>query len=487
LLLSDFGCVARRLKFEAWNLEHFHPMMIPLNVSKPTWRVGVSRRLINPPPGVELAGLGYYLNRAWQRIRDDLTATALVFSDLEGSSVAIVAMDLMYNDAPFTARIRQLVTAQTDIQPAAICVNCSHSHNAPTAGLIRGGGERNEAYLAFAANEAAAAVIEAWRARQPAQLFVGHGDLPGMTFNRTRENGPTDTRLSVLRADTLDGQPLAVAVNFHSHCIAHMEVDLFAVSRDWPGEVVDQIEAAHPGVTALYLQGTCGDVNFRREFNGTEKRFEPARAISKTALEALQKARVIDQPGVSFLTRNVMLPTRRWEREEILRDREESLHRLKTGDTTGWLDGLARSCVNQPERLPLRYGGSVEKAAQAIARFGVDWTDDIMPDLDSRPETLDAEIQVIRIGDISIAANPMELFTSLGLDLRRRWSNQDLFVLGYSNGSLGYLPDEHEIHRRGYAAIQSPKFTGQFPFTPQSGPVLVDGMFAALDELNRPR
>ena len=186
-------------------------MMIPLNANKPTWRVGVSRRVINPLPGVELAGLGYYLNRNWQRIRDDLTATALVISDREGSSVAIVALDLMYNDSPFTARIRQLVAAQTEIQPAAICVKCSHSHNAPTAGLIRGGGERNEAYLAFAANEAAAAVIEAWRARQPAQLFVGHGDLPGMTFNRTRENGPTDTRLSVLRADTLDGRPLAVS------------------------------------------------------------------------------------------------------------------------------------------------------------------------------------------------------------------------------------------------------------------------------------
>ena len=64
-----------------------------------------------------------------------------------------------------------------------------------------------------------------------------------------------------------------------------------------------------------------------------------------------------------------------------------------------------------------------------------------MPILDSRPETLDAEIQVMRIGDVWIAANPTELFTSLGLDFRRRWPNQDLFVLGYSNGSLGYLPD----------------------------------------------
>ena len=450
------------------------------------WMIGASRRDIMPPPGVELAGLGYYLNRTWERVRDNLTATALVISDENGQSVALVALDLMYNDAHFTRQIRGLVAAQTDIPPEAICVNCSHSHNAPTAGFIRGGGERNEAYLDFAAREAAGAIIEAWRKRQPARLSVGKGELAGMTFNRTRENGPTDPRVSALRADALDGKPLAVAVNFHSHCTAHLEADLRAVSRDWPGEVVDQLEAALPGVTALYLQGTAGDVNFRREFNGTERRFEPARAVTKVALEALQKARPVEQPGVAAEVHTVPLPTRRWTRDEVMRDRQEGLHRLKTGDTTGWLNGLARVCVNQPERLPLRYGGSVEKAVAAVARFAVEWTDDILPVLDSRPEGLETEVQTIRIGDVFFCAHPAELFTTLGLDLRRRWNRDDLFMLGYANGSIGYLPDTHEIERRGYAAIQSPKFTGQFPFTRESGSAMVGGLLAALEQVAPP-
>ena len=33
----------------------------------------------------------------------------------------------MYNDAGFTARIRQLVAEETDISAEAICVNCSHA------------------------------------------------------------------------------------------------------------------------------------------------------------------------------------------------------------------------------------------------------------------------------------------------------------------------------------------------------------------------
>jgi hypothetical protein len=448
------------------------------------FQIGAGRRIITPPPGVELAGLGYYLSRTWERVRDDLTVTGLVISDGQ-NSVALVAVDMMYNDAQFTRQVRQLVAAETELPPEAVCVNFSHSHNAPTAGLILGAGERNFRYLDYAAQQAAAAVIEAWHGRQPARLSTGNGELEGMTFNRTRDGGPVDQKVSVLLAESVAGKPLAVAVNFHSHCTAHMETDLRAVGRDWAGEVVDQIESALPGATAMYLQGTCGDVNFRREFNGTPRRFEPARAIANLALKVLERTRPVDASGITYISRKVALPTRRWSREEVMRDREEGLYRLKTGDTTGWLEGIARVCVNQPERLPLRYGGSVAKTVAAISRFAVEWTDLILPEFESRAEVLETEIQALRIGDVWIAANPSELFTTLGLDLRHRWPGKDLLMLSYSNGSTGYLPDALEIERRGYAAIQSPKFTGQFPFIPESGQVMVDGMASALDETLR--
>ncbi len=451
--------------------------------SNPT--VGVARRCLTPPPGVELAGLGYYLNRTWERVRDDLNATAIVITDGAGSGVALVAVDLMYNDATFTRVVREQASARTSLRPEAICVNFSHSHNAPTAGLIIGGGQRDESYLAFAAQLVAETIVDAWRGRQPARLFTGKSELAGMTFNRARENGPVDTRVSVLRADRLDGKPFAAVVNFHSHCTAHMEVDLRAVSRDWPGEAVDQIENALPGVTALYLQGTAGDVNFRRELNGTERRFEPARALTRAALDAIANAQPLEVASIDAHTRSVILPTRRWTREEIDRDRAEGLYRLATGDTTGWLEGIARVCVNQPERLPLRYDGDVAKAAAAVARFAVEWTDAILEGWERRAETLTTEVQALRIGDVFFCAHQAELFTSLGLEVRRQWPASDLFMLGYSNGSIGYLPDAHDITRGSYAALQSPKFTGQFPFTSEAGVGMVNGLLTALEQVKK--
>jgi hypothetical protein len=443
---------------------------------------GTARRIITPPAHVELAGLGYYLERKGERVRDDLTITALVMGD-ERKHLAIAAVDMMYNDTTFTRKVRDLVAARTDIKPEAVCVNFSHTHNAPTAGLIIGAGERDFDYLDSAAAAAGEAIIEARQSAKPARLFVGQGDLSDMTFNRTRRNGPVDTRVGVLRVESADGKPMVVLINFHSHCTAHIDVDLNAISRDWPGEVVDQVEAAWPGCRTLYVQGTCGDVNFRREFNGTERRFEPARALTSATFEALKKARPVEGSGVAALCKSLLLPARRWTRKEIEQDREEGTYRLKTGDTRGWLEGVARVCVNLPERLPLRYGGSVEKAVAAVSRFAVEWTEAILPELETRPETVAAEVQVFRIGDVYLIANPAELFTTLGLEVRRRWAKENLFMLSYSNGSIGYLPDAYEIERGSYAAIQSPKFTAQFPFTAESGTTMVKAMLDLLESV----
>src|SRR5258708_27109033 len=141
------------------------------------FQAGVARTRLSPPWGVELAGWGYYLGRIWQRVRDHTAATALVVVDGQGRGMALLAVDLMYADAAFTQAVRDQVARFTDLPPSSVCVGCSHSHNTPTAALIRGAGEVDADYVAWAARQAATAVILAWKNRQPATLYVGHGEL----------------------------------------------------------------------------------------------------------------------------------------------------------------------------------------------------------------------------------------------------------------------------------------------------------------------
>jgi hypothetical protein len=446
-----------------------------------TLHIGVARTPLTPPWGVELAGLGYYLQRTWQHVRDPLAATALVLDDGE-QAVAMVAVDLMYVDRDFVRAVRAQTAAHTGLREEAICVGCSHSHNTPTIALIRGAGEVDPEYRNWAARQSATAIILAWRRRQPGSLRVGRAEVSGWTFNRTREHRPVDPRLSIWRADDAQGRPLAAVVNFQAHPTVMMRLGLTDVSRDWPGQVTDLLEQALPGLTALFFQGACGDVNFLPTWDEPVRCLEPGRAVAARALEAFASARPVESPRIGYSCCPVVLPTRRWTREEVFRDREEAEYRLRTGDTAGWRDGLARVIVNYPDRLPERYGGDVSKTVQAIARFGMEWTELALRDLETRPEALTTEVQVLRVGDAWLAANGSEFFTTLALDLRRQWDREDLMTVGYANDSIGYLPDAHDIERRTYAANQSPKFKNQFPFVAESGTKMVHGMLAALEE-----
>jgi hypothetical protein len=98
------------------------------------------------------------------------------------------------------------------------------------------------------------------------------------------------------------------------------------------------------------------------------------------------------------------------------------------------------------------------------------------------PEMRNAEFQAIRLGDAWISANQAELFSSLALELRRGWPHQDLFVLGYSNGSISYLPDAEEVDRGSYASLHVPKAVRALPFTRDAGMAAVRASLSVLAE-----
>lgn len=448
-------------------------------------QAGIARTQITPFWGVELAGWGYYLNRTWKQVRDHLASTALVLDDGK-TTVAIVAVDMLYADADFVQRVRKEVWATTKLSPKSICVTFSHSHNAPTAALIRGAGEMEEQYLNWAVKQIATSVAQAWQQRKPCRFYVGQTRLDGWTFNRTRDLGPVDTTMGVWRIDHVDGEPMACVVNYQAHPTVMMGLGPEDVSRDFPGQVTDTLETAVPGLTSMFIQGACGDINFLPKWNTPSRCHEPGRAVASAALYAgYGPAKRMELTSVSFATQEVVLPTRRWEPEEISHDRDEAEYRLKSRSTEGWRENLGRVMVNNPDRFPERYGGNVEKAVEALARFGVEWTDAALRDLDQRPETLTTEIQAIRVGEAWLITNPSELFTSIALEVRRQWPHEQLLIATYANDSIGYLPDAHDVEAKTYAAYQAPKYKNQFPFVAESADVMVQGMLDVLARLEQ--
>lgn len=441
---------------------------------------GIATTSLTPFWGVELTGWGYYIERRWQRVHDDLRATALVVDDGR-RQVALVALDLMVIDAEFTRRTRLRISEATGLPFAAILLTCSHSHNAPSAGGLLGVGECDPVYEDWASRQAATAAIMAWNNRTPVRMSAARRDLPGLTYNRTRPKGVVDSTVTTLKVETQQGAPLAFVVNFGAHPTVTTDWRPFDVSRDLPGEVCDLIELALPGVTAMYVQGACGDVNFLRETIDPRRYHEPAQKLASVALDSQIGAAPMASVDVGFASQLARVPTRRWLREEIDRDRDEAQRRLESRDPTGWRETIGRSMTNRPDDMVLRHGGDERKAVLAMARFHMEWTGKILADFDSRPEFLETEVQALRLGDLSIAANSSEFFSPFALDVRRRADVGELMLACYSNGRIGYLPDAYDIQARSYAGYQSPKYCNQFPFTEQSGPAVCDAMLRTID------
>jgi hypothetical protein len=450
------------------------------------FQAGAARRPLTPFWGVELTGWGYYIERRWQRVHDELNATALVAEDSARQAI-LLTLDLMLVDERFTRATRSHISEATGVPPGAILITCSHSHNAPAAGGLLGVGECDPAYEDWASRQAATAAIMAWRMREPATARAAHTFVHALSYNRTRPGGTVDPCLTVLRVDRRDGTPLAIVANFGAHPTVATVLRPWDVSRDIPGVVCDALETAYPASLALYVQGACGDVNFRPEFTDLERWREPGRILAEQAVAALEDARPMNDPVVASACETACIPTRRWTREEVEHDRAEAMRRLDEDDISGWRETIGRAMTNRPDDMVLRHGGDERKAVRAMCRFHLEWTEKMLVDLDERPEHLEAEVQAIRIGNLYFAANSSEFFTPFALDVRKRANVPELMLACYANGRIGYLPDEHDINARSYAGYQSPKYCNQFPFARSSGPAMCDAIIRVLGRCREPR
>lgn len=81
-----------------------------------------------------------------------------------------------------------------------------------------------------------------------------------------------------------------------------------------------------------------------------------------------------------------------------------------------------------------------------------------MPDIYARetllmaesPDTVKLKLQAIRVGELGIVAIPAEVFTEIGLELKRRSPLKPTFTISLANGWDGYLPTPQQHELGGY-------------------------------------
>lgn len=413
-------------------------------------RAGAAQVKITPPQGTGMAG--YYHFRAADGVLDDLHARALVIDD-GTTRAAMITLDLIGTPRELVDAVRSEVEKSGTVPRSHVMISATHAHTGPELGdPLRLSTKTGAPPVAADSPQAAyfkglpaliaSSVTEAAKSLTPVAVTAISGDCPGLTYCRrfylkdgTTAWNPGKLNPNVMLPTALPddqvqavfftpqhppGQhtpSLAVYANFSMHPDT---VGGTSFSADYPGVLAKLMSAYHgPGCVTLFGNGACGnlnhlDVNWARSQGGIPESSRIGTLLAAAVFRAEKNQSLpADGPlGVQSITVPVELPPLSKEEEALAR---ETVRRNSEGDRRSFME-LVRA----------------NRILDLAARAGT---------------PLPVEIQAISLGkEIAWVSFPGEMFTELGLALKKRSPFPRTMVVTLANGNWGYVPD-----RRSYA------------------------------------
>ncbi len=382
-------------------------------------RAAVTKIDITPPADTPVVGHV----RPTSGVRDPLRAGILLLAN-EQTQAAIVTLDLINAPTDMVEMLRDAIAQQANTPRENILVATSHNHSGP-------GWSRESAWSRETAAKIGVAAAEAKREMRPVSIGYGEDQIDfninrrkvinGRAVVRLNPDGPCDNRVKVLRFD--DGQslePMAVLMHAVCHPCVFTWGDKLTppypggfpkISADFPGEAQTFVEMVYgPKTKTLFLQGCAGDI--RPNLPGVPYRCGDEADIKWT--------------GRSLGCAVVRAADRSLVREELAK--RKTIYPLK--------------CASSVISLP------------------------------GKKEKLSCEMQALRVGDFLLMTIPGEPMVEYSFQLEKAIADRAIpIVVGYANGSLGYI-----------CTAESHQYGG---YEPNMSPLLPEAERLILDELGR--
>jgi hypothetical protein len=399
-----------------------YSMVLAINAQ--TLTAGVSRVDITPPPGVELWGYSNRIGPATGTL-DQLFARVLVLDDGRNTA-AIVTLDLgrTLGQAQMNA-VRERVRREHRVNDVIFIA--SHTHSGPSIDEDYENGNVPE-WERRALDKIAQAIGEA-RSRMTrvrigvgfGQSIIGHnrrlvqsdGSVKMLWRNSTGQTtAPIDPVVGVIRVDDMQGNPIAILVNYACHPVV-FGPDNLRYSADYPGAMARLVEKSfNDRPICFFLQGAPGDINPMMDKTPLEENAEAEmrRVGERLGREVARVSRTIQteapsNPEIAVITEEVQFKNR-W-----------NLEKLK-----------AQLVAAYGQRLLTRY-----------QRYLVD--------------PIVAPVTTLVINrQIALVGLPGEPFVGLQLSLKQRSPLPATFLCGYTNGYIAYFPTIRDAVVGGYGA-----------------------------------
>ncbi len=399
---------------------------------------GAARVSIVPPFPTHMGGFGDRVD-TFEGAKDELFARALALHDGE-NAVIIIGSDLMAIDQQLVQRARDAITEKTGVPASHIMISCAHNHSAPSYYQKARAGITELPLEDFLVTQFTEAGVSAYENRVPASAGFKYGEIKGATRNRQQNNEDVlDTTVGVLRVEEREtGDVIGLLYNFTGHPVILGSKNLM-LSGEFPGWASRTIEDVLGGV-AVFTQGACGDVTVHRQGDPWSEIQRLGRLVAGEVIKTAEFIRPVDDFTVDAASATLTLPPK------LIPPLDESEHALAAAEAI-YEDAVKNDAPDQLQRQ-LRQQVDLQSAFVRQATLVADGELDV-------PDAYEAEVQVMRIGDLIAVAVPGELFVEYALELRARIQqtyNRPMILVGYANHYLGYIVTPRAMQTGGYEA-----------------------------------
>jgi hypothetical protein len=243
-----------------------------------SWKAGIAKAVITPEKAVWLAGYGA------KRVPDgklhDLWMKALALEDPAGHRAVLITSDFQGVPKVMSDRVFAQVRKQFGLERAQILFTFSHNHCGPRLGddlidyyPVEAEQEKLvEEYTAQMVDRSVTMVGESLANLAPAELKRGAGratfavnrrnnreaDVPALLAAGTPLVGPVDHSVPVLTVTRPNGKLDAILFGYACHPTT---LSFLTWCGDYPGFAQVELEANHPGATAMFVNTCGGDQN----------------------------------------------------------------------------------------------------------------------------------------------------------------------------------------------------------------------------------
>ena len=405
-------------------------LLIGMRARADDWQAGVATANITPPQLMWMAGYGNRNHPAESKLTD-LWAKALVLEDAKGQRAALLTLDLVGIDRELSQRICRSLKTKHALARHQVSICTSHTHCGPVVGrnlgplhyllvdkrqqqLIDDYADRLHDQLVDLVGKAIADI-------GPATLAAGEGSCD-VAVNR-RENpaaevlirraagtlrGPFDHDVPVLSIRDESGKLKSVVFGYACHATT---LSFYQWCGDYPGYAQAELERRRPGCVAMFWAGCGADQN-------PLPRREVALAKKYGAKLADSVEQVLDgeMPPLSS-----QLKTMYQEFPAPLAPLPERDH---------W-ESLAKS------------GNKYEQARAKMLLARLDQGQELST-------TYPYPVQCWQLGDVAWYMLGGEVVVDYALRLKHEMKGQPVWVAGYANDVMAYIPSRRVLREGGY-------------------------------------